>query len=56
MEWHFTAPFARGFSALANPEDTLARTDTDDMLHITEWHNGEKRWSPFSKKIGRASW
>lgn len=21
---------------------------TDDMLHVTEWHFGEKRWSPFS--------
>lgn len=27
----------------------MARTDTSDMLHVTEWHNGEKRWSPFSK-------
>lgn len=23
---------------------------TDDMLHVTKWHNGEKRWSPFSAK------
>ena len=21
---------------------------TSDMIHITKWHNGEKRWSPFS--------
>ena len=21
---------------------------TDDMVHVTRWHNGEKRWSPFS--------
>ena len=25
----------------------VART-TDDMVHITRWHNGEKRWSPFT--------
>ena len=31
-------------------EGTLARTNTDDMLHVIKWHNGEKRWSPFSKK------
>ncbi len=23
-------------------------TRTDDMLHLTEWKNGEKSWSPFS--------
>lgn len=21
---------------------------TDDMLHVMEWHNGEKQFSPFS--------
>src|SRR5450631_3109635 len=25
-----------------------ARASTDDMLHVTQWHNGHKRWSPFS--------
>lgn len=23
-------------------------TDTADMIHLAKWHNGEKRWSPFS--------
>ena len=26
------------------------RATTDDMVHVTKWHNGEKRWSPFSDK------
>jgi creatinase len=26
----------------------MAKASTDDMIHITKWHNGEKRWSPFS--------
>jgi len=24
------------------------RATTDDMLHVVKWHNGDKRWSPFS--------
>ncbi len=24
--------------------------DTKDMVHITKWHNGDRRWSPFSDK------
>jgi creatinase len=26
----------------------MARRSTDDMVHVTKWHNGDKRWSPFS--------
>ena len=26
----------------------MGRQATDDMVHVTRWHNGEKRWSPFS--------
>ena len=26
------------------------KASTEDMLHVTKWHNGEKRWSPFSDK------
>ncbi len=24
------------------------QASTEDMLHVTKWHNGDKRWSPFS--------
>ncbi len=24
------------------------KASTEDMLHVTKWHNGDKRWSPFS--------
>jgi len=25
-----------------------AHSQTEDMLHVVKWHNGEKEWSPFS--------
>jgi hypothetical protein len=24
------------------------KASVEDMLHVTKWHNGDKRWSPFS--------
>lgn len=27
---------------------STSKTITEDMVHVTKWHNGEKRWSPFS--------
>lgn len=33
-------------STIMSPQRAAA--PTDDMVHVTKWHNGEKRWSPFS--------